>query len=443
MADDAILSLDTGGRIIGWNQAAERLFGDWLRRADGALDVELRAAPLRDGGGRMLGTTVVARDITERRVAARQLGKEVGLIHRAMRLMVDAERPIADLLHELVVLLPAAWQFPDVAAARITLGDLHIATPRFAAGPWMQGADFTTSQGQAGRIEVAYLEARPHAFEGPFLAEERQLIDLLAEIVGAALDRRLAWDLLHRLNSELEQRVAERTAELHAKSRALEAFSYSVAHDLKAPLRGIHGYSTLLVEEYGRRLDEEGRAFLANIDRSALQMDRLIDDLLAYSRLERREPASRRVDLRALVESLLRARRPDLEERDVHLVLDLRCCSVEVDGKGLAQALRSYLDNAIKFTRSVPRPRIEVGAEETGKGCRLWVRDNGSGFDMRYHDRIFEIFQRLHRAEEQPGTGIGLAIVRKAAERWGGRAWAVSAPGQGSTFYLEIPKRTA
>jgi signal transduction histidine kinase len=360
-----------------------------------------------------------------------------------MRLMVDAERPIADLLHELVVLLPAAWQFPDVAAARITLGDLHI-EPRGSRPA--RGCRAPTSPPRKGKRATSrwriWRRGRTRS-RGRFLAEERELIDLLAEIVGAALDRRLAWDLLHRLNSELEQRVAERTAELHAKSRALEAFSYSVAHDLKAPLRGIHGYSTLLVEEYGRRLDEEGRAFLANIDRSALQMDRLIDDLLAYSRLERREPASRRVDLRALVESLLRARRPDLEERDVHLVLDLRCCSVEVDGKGLAQALRSYLDNAIKFTRSVPRPRIEVGAEETGKGCRLWVRDNGSGFDMRYHDRIFEIFQRLHRAEEQPGTGIGLAIVRKAAERWGGRAWAVSAPGQGSTFYLEIPKRTA
>ncbi|MCI0390672.1 MAG: ATP-binding protein [Acidobacteria bacterium] len=254
-------------------------------------------------------------------------------------------------------------------------------------------------------------------------------------------ERKQAEEALNQLNAKLEQRVADRTAALDAKARELETFAYSVAHDLKAPLRGIEGYSRLLLEGHLDGLDEEGRAFIGAIRRSTERMNQLIDDLLAYSRIERRALSAEHIELRPFVETLVEERRAELKERKISLTMEVNGGVVVADAAGLSQALRNYLDNAIKFTSETPEPRIEIGAEETEKSCRLWVRDNGVGFDMKYHDRIFEIFQRLHRLEDYPGTGIGLAIVRKAMERMGGRAWAESGEGRGATFYLELTKQ--
>ena len=251
--------------------------------------------------------------------------------------------------------------------------------------------------------------------------------------------RRRAKEALARLNAELEERIAMRTAALHSKSRELEAFAYSVAHDLKAPLRGIDGYSRLLLEEYARSLDDEGRSFLQTIQHSTDEMNQLIDDLLAYSRLERRELKSDRIELGPMINSLVEEKRREAAERPIDFVIDVNGTTVLADANGIAQSLRNYLDNAIKFTGKVSEPHIEIGSKESGKNCLVWVRDNGIGFDMKYHDRIFDIFQRLNVTEDYPGTGIGLAIVRKAMERMGGRAWAKSEPGHGATFYLEIP----
>ena len=252
--------------------------------------------------------------------------------------------------------------------------------------------------------------------------------------------RRRAKEALDRLNAELETRIEARTAALNAKSRELESFAYSVAHDLKAPLRGIDGYSRLLLEEYAASLDGEGRTFLQTIQDSTNEMGQLIDDLLAYSRLERRELKPDRIELASIINSLVEEKKRGAAEHPVEFVIDVNGAIVLADASGLAQSLRNYLDNAIKFTGKVAEPRIEVGSKESAESCLLWVRDNGIGFDMKYHDRIFDIFQRLNVAEDYPGTGIGLAIVRKAMERMGGRAWANSEPGQGATFYLEIPK---
>jgi len=252
--------------------------------------------------------------------------------------------------------------------------------------------------------------------------------------------RRRAKEALDRLNAELETRIESRTAALNAKSQELETFAYSVAHDLKAPLRGIDGYSRLLLEDYAKSLDDQGRTFLQTIQDSTDEMSRLIDDLLVYSRLERRELKTDRIELTPMVRALVEEKKREGADHEVDFVVDVNGATVLADSSGLAQSLRNYLDNAIKFTRKVSAPRIEVGSRESPRSCLLWVRDNGIGFDMKYHDRIFDIFQRLNVAEDYPGTGIGLAIVRKAMERMGGRAWAESEPGHGATFYLEIPK---
>lgn len=245
-------------------------------------------------------------------------------------------------------------------------------------------------------------------------------------------------DLTERRKSEEELR--ELNDELASKNREMETFTYSVSHDLKAPLRGIDGYSRILLEDYNERLDDEGRRFLRTIRGATEQMNQLITDLLAYSRLERRALAEAPINLSELVGAVIAQRLRDVSGREPTLLLDLPPVMIVLaDRDGLAQAVRNLVDNAFKFTRDAAEPRIEVCAQRTEATVRLSVRDNGVGFDMQYHDKIFGIFTRLHRAEDYPGTGVGLALVRKAMERMGGRVWAESQPGAGATFYLELP----
>ena len=241
---------------------------------------------------------------------------------------------------------------------------------------------------------------------------------------------------LNRLSQALDTSLqqAQRT------NLALETFTYTVSHDLKAPLRGLDGYSQLLLRHHAATLDEEGQLFLHNIRNAARQMGQLIDDLLAYSRLERRPQELALLPVAPFVQQLLALHGQALAERGITPTLALPDMQVRADPQGLTLALRNLLDNALKFTRLTEQPRITLGGHLTEHTAVLWLQDNGLGFDMKYHDRIFEIFQRLQRAEDYPGTGVGLAIVRKAMERMGGRAWGHSTPGQGATFYLELPR---
>jgi PAS domain S-box-containing protein len=241
-------------------------------------------------------------------------------------------------------------------------------------------------------------------------------------------------------NLELERRVAERTAELAAANKELETFAYSVSHDLKAPLRWIDGYSRLLKEKYGEQLSEDANGLLGSVLDATRQMHVLINDLLSYSRLERHRGDTEPVQLDVLVDTAVGNYGAELKSRHVDLRVTVPPMQAMVDRKGVAIVLRNLLANALKFTRDATPPVIEIGGRPEGDRVLLWVRDNGIGFDMQYHDRIFEVFQRLHRAEDYPGTGIGLAMVRKAVERMGGRIWAESTPGAGATFFVELPQ---
>ncbi|WP_126446587.1 sensor histidine kinase [Sulfuricystis multivorans] len=267
------------------------------------------------------------------------------------------------------------------------------------------------------------------------LATLNQMEDALA----ARREAEAANAELRELNATLEARVAERTEALKALNQSLESFVYSVSHDLKTPLRGIDGYCRLLEEDYAERLDDEGRLFLANVRNGVTRMQALIDDLLAYSRMERKPLTTTAVDPRGIIENLLAERGQEIEARNVQVRIALPPLTLAADADGLAIVLRNLLDNALKFTRHTPRAEIVIEGGARDGGVHLMVRDNGIGFEMKYHDRIFEIFQRLHRLEDYPGTGVGLALVKKAVERMGGRVWAESAPGAGATFHLWLP----
>jgi light-regulated signal transduction histidine kinase (bacteriophytochrome) len=204
-------------------------------------------------------------------------------------------------------------------------------------------------------------------------------------------------------------------------------------------LRGIDGYSHLLLGDYGDKLDEEGQGFLKNIRMGVSRMSQLIDDLLSYTHLERREITSTPIQPRELVEEIIYEHTKN-PQNNVTFSVELPDFSVHADRESLAQALRNLIDNAVKFSCHSAEPLVEIGGWENHNSCVIWVRDNGIGFDMKYADRIFEIFNRLNRDEEYPGTGVGLALVRKAMERMGGHVRAESLPGNGATFYLEVPR---
>lgn len=255
-------------------------------------------------------------------------------------------------------------------------------------------------------------------------------------------ERETASLAMQQLNAQLEQRVAERTAALRRANQELEAFAYSVAHDLKAPLRALDGYS-LLIEEQPVTLDDESRGHLRQIRRATRQMTQLIDDLLTYARVERREPAITALRWPALVNHVLDHHRADLQRLSVTPELSVPDEPVLADTQSALLALRNLVDNALKFSAGRETPTLAIGGRVLAATVMLWVRDNGPGFDMKFHDRIFRIFQRLHRAEDFPGTGVGLALAAKAMERMGGRVWAESRPGAGATFYLELPRASA
>jgi signal transduction histidine kinase len=245
---------------------------------------------------------------------------------------------------------------------------------------------------------------------------------------------------LNRLNDELEHRVNERTLQLQEANRELESFSYSVSHDLRAPLRHITGFAQLLERRAGDKLDEVSRGYLKTIVSAAQQGGTLVDDLLSFSRMGRAELHKRPVDLGTLVDEVRRELESDATGRSVTWRIS-ELPHVEADPALLRQVVRNLLGNALKYTRPRPEAVIEVGASNGPEGVEVWVRDNGVGFEMQYVDKLFGVFQRLHTAEQFEGTGIGLANVRRIISRHGGRTWAEGAVGQGATFHFSLPRR--
>ena len=273
---------------------------------------------------------------------------------------------------------------------------------------------------------------------GPFPAELVSIAQEVANQIAIAITQARLHEQVRAQALELEQRVEERTQELEEANRELEAFTYTVSHDLKSPLRGLVGFCQALEEDYGDRLDETGRRYLATIRNSGRRMGHLIDDLLRYARVERRAIECRPVALKPMLDQLLQDFVEEMETRGLTVTEDLAVGEVMAEREGLREVLANLLSNAVKFSPARDG-NITLRSYRDGDRVVMAVADQGIGFDMKYHDRIFGIFERLHRQEEYPGTGVGLAIVRRVAERHGGRAWAESEVGRGSVFYFAVP----
>jgi PAS domain S-box-containing protein len=251
-------------------------------------------------------------------------------------------------------------------------------------------------------------------------------------------DQKQAEEKVRVLNTVLEKRVSERTAQLQASNQELEAFSYSVSHDLRAPLRSINAFSELVREDYGDRLDDQGRQYLRIVKEASTQMGRLIDDLLHLSRVTRGQARRRQIDLTAIVHLIIGDLKRLEPHREVEFVIAPEL-KANADERLMRIALENLLNNAWKFTGKQPNARIEVGMKDLEGQIVFFVKDNGAGFDMAFADRLFGAFQRLHSNADFPGHGVGLATVQRIITRHGGRIWAESAPGQGATFYFTLP----
>ncbi|MDM7944597.1 MAG: PAS domain S-box protein [Hydrogenophaga sp.] len=277
--------------------------------------------------------------------------------------------------------------------------------------------------------------------------EETTLLLLFAQMLVNIRLRVEAEEQIRGLTEGLERKVVERTAQLEtsvqqlqAVNRELESFTYSASHDLRTPLRGIEGFSSLLLDEHSEQLDDQGRDYLRRIQRATIHMSQLVNDLLAYSRLQQLTDHIEPVDLAAAVQAVATPFQDEIEAREGELQVAMGDgLAVRANPQGLAIVLRNLIDNALKFTPAGEAPQIRIEAQALGARVLLSVSDQGIGFDMKYHDRIFGMFQRLHRQEQIPGTGIGLALVLKAVERMGGRICAQSAPGQGARFEIDLP----
>jgi len=279
-------------------------------------------------------------------------------------------------------------------------------------------------------------KGKPYAVFGisTDITELKEIEENLIKSLKEASDYKFALD---KLNEELEERIALRTIQLEAANKEMEAFTYSVSHDLRSPLRGIIGFTSVLEDDYSSKLDDEARRITSIIKNNALKMGHLIDDLLAFSRMGRQDMAKTGINTQSLVKEVIDELSVDTQksiEWEVHLLPPIRG---EINT--MRQVWVNLISNAIKYSGRRDRPRIEIGHFIHEKQIAFFIKDNGVGFDNKYRDKLFKVFQRLHSAHEFEGTGVGLALVDKIISKHGGKAWAEAEVNKGACFYFSLP----
>jgi hypothetical protein len=479
----AVIEWDTEFQVVSWNPAAEQVFGytsdealgchanlivpeqarahvdqvwqkvltqkgglhstnENLTKDGRSITCEWFNAPLVSAGGQTIGVASLVRDITEHKKA-----------EQALRESEERLRQIASSLREVIWLRDAQtrqvlyvnpafeeltgrtcesfYENQDIVIDAIHPDDrdgvINALNQRSEGVPY-------DKEHRIIRLDSSVRWVSSRSF--PVRNEAGELYRW-ASIMEDITEHKRAEEEIRRLNEELEQRVVERTAQLEASNKELEAFSYSVSHDLRAPLRAIDGFSRILIEDHASQLPDEMARLLRIVRNNTQQMGRLIDDLLSFSRLSRQPINNRTVNTADLVRQVLETLQNDLEGRDVEIEIgELPDCLGDLFL--LKQVWLNLIDNAIKYTGRQKHAKIKIGCLEMEGESVYYVRDNGVGFDMQYADKLFGVFQRLHRSDEFEGTGVGLAIVQRIIHRHGGRVWTEAELNVGATFYFTI-----
>lgn len=420
-----------------------------LRARDGSeRPIDDSGAPVRDDDGNIAGVVLVFHDVTEERRAARALRES----EARFRILADSSPVLiwVNGLEGCEFVNRAYSEFVGVASAQVRNFDwtpfvhpedreayVNAYLAAFAQRePFAAQFRFRRADGEYRWMKSAGLPRFSEA--GEFQGYVGSTFDI-TDIKQAEEALRESGEAVRRLNENLERLVAERTARLEEVVKELDAFAHSVSHDLRAPLRAMHGHATALLEDYANKLDEHARKYVERIVAASERMDTLIQDLLAYSRLTRAEITPQPVDLNSAVSEARAQIEGALKESGAELIVEQPLPTVVGHRATLTQALTNLLSNAVKFVAPGVAPRVRVRAEERDGRARLWVEDNGIGIAPEHRDRVFQIFERLHSVTTYSGTGIGLAIVRKGVERMGGSAGVESEPGRGSRFWIELP----
>jgi PAS domain S-box-containing protein len=417
------------------------------QKADGSVrDVEVFSSRIRVRGKDLLHSII--HDITDRKQAEEELRENERLFRLITENMTDT-----------IWLLDLNFKYTYASASLLknrgyTIEELNsipmdrIMTPEsYARAMAMIREEVTPERLARKDLDISRtIELENYRKDGSTFWSEVTMT-LLRDPVGAPIgflgvgrditERKIAEAKIVQLNAGLEQMVSDRTAELQRANQELESFSYSISHDLRAPLRALDGYSQILLDDYSDRLDDQGRGYLQRLRASSQRLSQLIDDILRLSLIGQAQLVAENMDLSAMAEEVARRLAEQDPDRTVrfNIVKGLEAIG---DKALLLVALDNLIGNAWKFTSKRPDAFIEFGAANADGGRFFFVRDNGAGFDMRYADRLFTPFQRLHPADEFDGTGVGLAIVRRIINRHGGRIWAEGETGRGSSFYFTI-----
>lgn len=498
--DYAIIRLDSEGRVRSWNSGAQKIKGycaeeiigqhiscfytpedlergrpemllrnalehgrcedeGWRMRKDGSrFWAQVVITALRNEQGGLTGFSKITRDTTENHAVAEALRESEERLQTVMENLTEGlvvSKLDGQLLHwnraavemhgfnnleECLRMLPEFMNIFELSTLENkVLSYEQWPLPRIIRGENLRNYDL--------RIRKIGADWQRIFSYGGSIIRDASGNELAFVTITDITKRKNAEAALRHAYDDLEKKVAERTLELKQtadalrdKNTELREFAYTVSHDLKAPLRGISGYAQELDRRHRQGLSERASFCVNQIISAVAKLDQLIEDLLHYSRLERETIVLSQVNVKKMVENLLAEHSKFIAEKGVQIAADLRFTTLAGWERGIRQVLANLLDNALKYSSQAQPPRITITGEELENGYRLSVADNGIGFNMKYHDRIFGLFNRLVRPDQFEGTGAGLAIVKKLVEKQKGRIWAQSSPGEGSTFFVELPK---